>query len=118
MSNEEIAPDLGIMLYEDAPEGFEDEFLASVAAPGLSLRSHRLSNGPFAGIELYLPFAAMIYVATRYFEGFLTRAGEEHYELLSGAAKKLWRRARLIKVTPIGSRGKVSARFRGQSLTG
>ena len=101
-------PDLAISVYETTPLGFEDEFVQTVAKTGASVRSARVSNGLFLGLELYLPFAVMIYVAAKYFDGFISRAGETHYDAFVGAAKKLWRRARLIRVTPIGSAGKVS----------
>lgn len=109
MLEDDGRPHVGVLVYETLPEGFENIFIEDFAGSNVSVRSQRISNGPFAGLELYLPFAVMVYVAAKYFDGFLAKAGEDHYELLSNAAKRLWKRARLIRVTAIGSPGKVSS---------
>ncbi|MDH4744234.1 hypothetical protein OMP43_09420 [Sphingomonas sp. CBMAI 2297] len=108
MSESETKPDLGLMLYDSLPEGFEAGLLEGLAGDGLTLRTLRIPGGPFAGIELYLPAAAMLFIATGYLNGFLQKAGEDHYELVKQAATKLWKRASSLQVTRIGSKGKVS----------
>lgn len=85
--------------------GVEDE----LAAPGLPIDIRRMSFGPFAGVELYLPSAVMLFVAVGYFNGFLTKLGEEHYDSLKKVAKRLFRRASKSRVSAVGTPGKVSS---------
>jgi hypothetical protein len=109
MDEEESKPNVGFMLYEMLPAEFEAGLVEGLAADDLDVRVLRISSGPFAGIELYLPAAAMMFIATTYFSGFLQKAGEDHYELLKRAAKKLWARARGLRITAVASSpGKLS----------
>lgn len=107
MSVSEAKPDIGFTFYNTLPAGFETDLAESLCRERLSVQSARISSGPFAGIELYLPAAAMLFVATAYFTGFVQKAGEDHYELLKVAAKKLWQRASALRMTTAGSAGKV-----------
>lgn len=108
MSDSVTKPDIGFMIYNTLPADFEADLAENLDRDGLSVQSVRISSGPFAGIELYLPAAAMLFVTTAYFTGFVQKAGEDHYELLKIAAKKLWQRASALRMTATGSAGKVS----------
>lgn len=102
-------PDIGLLLFDNLPGDFEDGLTDNLESDGLSVRVMRIPAGPFAGIELYLPAAAMLFVATAYFSGFFQKAGEDHYELLKQAAQKLWRRASRLRTTRVASApGKIS----------
>lgn len=102
-------PLLGLMLRDDVPEGFEDEFLRVSAASGHIVRTERITSGPFASIEHYLPSAVMLFIATSYFGGPIAKAGERHFERFREAVKILWRRSTLLRTGLIGTPGKVSS---------
>lgn len=108
MPESEAKPHLGLMLYDSLPDGFEAGLLEGLAGDGLTLRTFRIPGGPFAGVELYLPTAAMLFIATGYLNGFLQKAGEDHYELVKQAAAKLWKRASSLQLIRVGSKGKLS----------
>jgi len=108
MSDTPSKPDIGFMLYEALPAEFEADLVEDLASDGLNVGTVRIPGGPFAGIELYLPFVAMMFVGNAYFSGFIQKAGEDHFDLVKRAAKKLWQRVSPIKVEAIGSAGKVS----------
>jgi hypothetical protein len=103
MSPVEAKPSIGFVLLNDLPAEFEAGLVEGLERDELNVRVLRVSGGPFAGIELYLPAAAMLFIASGYFSGFLNKAGDDHYELVKQAAKRLWARAGLLRVTPIGS---------------
>lgn len=102
-------PDIGLLLYDTLPDDFEEGVTDNLEREGLTVKVVRIPAGPFAGIELYLPAAAMLFVGTAYFTGFVQKAGEDHYELLKQAAQKLWQRTSRLRATPIASDpGKIS----------
>lgn len=109
-------PDLLIMVSEAFPPGFEDDLVAELEVAGGHSSSFRMSAGPFAGLELYLPTAVALFIASSYFSGAFQKAGEEHYATVKRVAKRLYRRVVGIPVTPMGTPGKLSAR-RKYSLT-
>lgn len=102
-------PVLAVAIADFAPPGIEDDIEAAISAPGLPVSVERRSLGPFAGIELYLPSAVMIFVAAGYFNGVLQKLGEDHYSAVKEAAVRLFRRSRPIGTRFVGSRGKVSS---------
>ena len=104
----ETKPDLALLLYDGVPEGFEDDFLEAVSNAGVSIKSARSSSGPFAGLELFLPFAVMLFIGKAYFDGFISKAGQNHYELLAASTKKLWWRTFGLQWTLFGSQAKIS----------
>ena len=108
MSDRETKPDIGFITHNTLPADFDADLVESLEREGVSVRSVQISSGPFAGIELYVPAAAMLFVATAYFTGFVQKAGEDHYELLKDSAKKLWSRASALRMKAVGSTGKVS----------
>lgn len=101
-------PDIGLMLYEQLPAEFE-EGIEDLATAEVSAATKRISSGPYAGIELYLPAAVGLFVASSYFGGVLKKVGEEHYAALKEFAKRLWKRSSVLEAKAIGSAGKVSA---------
>lgn len=100
-------PHLAIAISEAFPSGFEDDLVAELAANGVTAGGFRVPSGPFAGLELYLPTAAMFFVAASYFTGVFQKMGADHYEVVKRVAKKLYARMALVCVTPIGTLGKL-----------
>lgn len=100
-------PDIGLLLYEQLPAEFE-EGVEDLETTEVSVATMRISGGPYAGVELYLPAAVGLFVASSYFGGALKKAGEEHYAALKEVAKRLWKRSSVLDVKAIGSAGKVS----------
>lgn len=100
-------PDLGLLLFKELPPEFEESF-EDLETEGVAVGILRIPSGPFAGLELYLPAAVGLFVASSYFGGLLKKAGEDHYVALKEVARRLWARASKLRVTAIGSPGKVS----------
>jgi len=96
------------MLFEELPPEFE-EGIEDLETPDIKVGTLRVSSGPYAGVELYLPAAVGLFVASSYFGGALKKAGEEHYLALKDVAKRLWKRSSKLEVTVMGTPGKVSA---------
>jgi len=107
-SAEASRPHILLLHRAEVPAEWADDALSLLDAPNLRLQAMGLSAGPYAGAELYLPSAIGLFVAAAYFGGFLSKAGEDHYEALKAASIRLWKRASSIRVTAIGSAGKVS----------
>lgn len=100
-------PAIGLMLYEQLPAEFEGG-IEDLETAEVSVATMRISGGPYAGVELYLPAAVGLFVASSYFGGMLKKVGEEHYAALKKAAQRLWKRSSMLEVKAIGSTGKVS----------
>lgn len=115
----ENRPALAIVLSDVLPEAFGEGLRERLAAPDLPVTVERMRMGPFAGLEVYLPSAVMLFVAAGYFNGFLQKLGEDHYGAVKDVAKTLLRRASTSRVTPIASRGKLLSGFSlAYSITG
>lgn len=102
-------PLVGLMLLDGFPEGLENDAMTILDEAGVVLAVDRRENVPFAGLELYLPTAAAVFVAGAFFTGFVTKAGEDAYDALKRAAMDIWRKTRGARVTAIGTAGKVSS---------
>lgn len=100
-------PDILVMHYEDIPGELFGDFFNAIKAPDLRARAFAFSSGPYAGLELYLPAAIGIFIASSYFSGFFAKAGEDHYEAFKAASVKLWNRVRNVPTVAIGTPGKV-----------
>jgi hypothetical protein len=86
-----------------AAENF-DEFAEIVSAKGLEFERRAFPHGgPYAGIELLLPAAFVVYVAKGYFDGFLSEVGKEHYQALKRGIAFLRDKLSPIKTTVIAS---------------
>lgn len=109
-------PDFMILVSEAFPSGFEDDLVAELDAGGAKAGSFRISAVPFAGLELYLPTAVVLFMASSYFSGAFQKVGEEHYETVKRVAKRLYQRVAGVRVTPVGTPGKLSP-IRKYSLT-
>lgn len=112
----EEKPDFMILVSDAFPSGFEDDLVAELDASDAKAGSFRISAGPYAGLELYLPTAVALFIASSYFSGAFQKIGEEHYEIVKRVAKRLYQRISGVRVTPIGTPGKVSP-IRKYSLT-
>jgi hypothetical protein len=102
-------PHVLIMLLESLPDDFAAATCADLDLPGLDARVVRHAGGPYAGVELYLPAAAALFIAAGFFNGFLNKAGEDAYGGLKRATKALWRRTQHLSVRVGGTPGKVAA---------
>ncbi|WP_232491774.1 hypothetical protein [Novosphingobium kaempferiae] len=101
-------PVIGVLVADFLPVTIADGIEAELSAPGLLVSVQHRPLGPFAGGELYLPSAIMIFIAGGYFNGFLAKLGEDHYAALKGAAKRLFRRSVPLAISSVGSPGKAS----------
>lgn len=99
-----------IFAYEGSPYSEEicGEFRDAVLSEGFNLRFEQMpSTRAWAGMEWVLPTAFMVWIAKPYFEGFLGEMGKDHYDALKAAIRKVADRLSRVKVTKIGSPGKV-----------
>jgi hypothetical protein len=102
------APEIVMVTSESLPADFVQDQADALEQAGIRIATGRSPRGPFAGLELLLPSAVMLIVGTAYFTGFAQKAGEHHYEVLRTVAKALWMRMSKVRVTMIGTPGKVS----------
>ena len=100
-------PDILLMLQEGLPSEIEFEFREEITRPGLKVAVVRSPGGPYAGVELYLPSAIGLFIAAGFFNGFLQEIGKDAYVILKATAISLWKRASQLKMTTLGSHGKV-----------
>lgn len=88
------------------PSSFDD-FVMAVSADDLDLQlAPRPFGGPYAGIELLLPAAFVVYVTKAYFDGFLGKAGEDHYAALVRGLALLRDKLAGIQTSVVGPPGK------------
>ncbi len=103
------APHIGLLHTEDVPPELFADFIGAVSAEGLDLNvESRPPNGPFAGLEWLIPTGFMLFIGQGYFNGFLSEMGKDHYVVLKPGLKSLRDRFSSVKVTLIGTPGKVS----------
>ena len=101
-------PDIVLAIYDAFPDGFGDDLITELSANGAEAAAVRIPGGPFAGLELYLPTAVGLFLASSYFGGALQKMGEDHYPARKMGDKKLYQRISGVKITPVGSTGKVT----------
>ena len=102
-------PDIGLAYEDRVPEVWLDEFRAAVASDGLDLLvEKRPSIRAFAGVEWLMPTAVVLFVAKSYFDGFLGEMGKDHYALLKAGIKRLGEHFAQVKVSMVGTAGKVA----------
>lgn len=101
-------PHLSISYLDMLPGQPVEVFREEVAVSGLQLVVDQRPSGTlFASLEWFLPTALVVFISKPYFEGFLKEAGSDHYKLLKGALSRLFQRMNGVKVSTIGSEGKV-----------
>jgi hypothetical protein len=107
---EQAIPHL-VVSYEDrVPEVVFDDFRGLVTAEGFDLVFEpRPTSGPFAGLEWLIPPAVVLFIGRAYFETFLSEMAKDHYALLKQGINGLKGRFDKVKVTMVGTPGKVSA---------
>ncbi|QOY91285.1 hypothetical protein [Paludibaculum fermentans] len=105
-------PDLLVSYQPPLSMAYIQPLIDSVEASGLSISIEpRPPSGPYAGIHWLIPTALFIWVGKSYFDGFLKEAGKNHYSALQLGLASLWPvffgKKRLIKITAVGTAGKI-----------
>jgi hypothetical protein len=105
-------PHIAVGYSDGIPADTFDEFKKEVAANGLRLSIQSKSpNGPFAGVEEWLPTIVIIWIGKAYFDGFLKEASKDHYPALKAGFAKLYDRLASpqanAQVVVYGTKGKV-----------
>lgn len=95
-----LNPGLPDQIATDAPD-----LLSDAGTPAAPLR---LPGGPYAGLDLHLPSAVALFIASSCFGGAFKKAREEHCTVLKKAAWKLARRSREISTAAVGCTGEVA----------
>lgn len=108
-TNERQRPTIALLLYAELPEDFALGIAEQLGSEEFKFEVLRIPGGPFAGVELYLPAAVGLFIASSYFGGIIGKIGEEHYLSLKKAAKRLWRQSSRLNIRMVGTPGKLSA---------
>jgi hypothetical protein len=108
-------PPLAIALNPGLPDYIATDALDLLNDAGTPAALLCLPAGPYAGLELYLPNAVALFIASSYFGGTFKKAGEEHYAALKKAARMLYRRSSGITTAAVG-RASEATRSGGFSL--
>lgn len=103
---EDKLPSLTLFLAEEIADELEPGVRADFE--GLEVSISRHGSSVYAGLYLYLPTAIGLFIAANFFNGFFNKAGGDAYDALKLAATALWVRANQIKVSTVGSRGKLA----------
>lgn len=84
-------PDISISFTSNIPAEVFVDFTKAIQAEGLNLQiQERDTEGPFNILEWMVPTAAIVCIAKPYFDGFLGKMGEDHYEILRKGIGRLW----------------------------
>jgi hypothetical protein len=108
-TNKRQRPTIALLLYEELPDDFESGIAEQLGSEDFTFDVLRIPGGPWAGLELYLPAAVGLFIASSYFGGIIGKIGEEHYLTLKDAAKRLWRQSSKLKIGMTGTPGKLAA---------
>ncbi|GAA4781556.1 hypothetical protein GCM10023219_32410 [Stakelama sediminis] len=108
-TNDRQRPTIALLLYEDLPDDFESGLAEQLSCEDYTFDVLRIPRGPFAGLELYLPAAVGLFIASSYFGGIISKIGEEHYSALKEAAKRLWTQSSQLRIGMTGTPGKLAA---------
>jgi hypothetical protein len=94
--NENI-PDLAFIYPENIPDEIINSEIAYFNAENLNLKIEKINYGPFASFEWVVPTIFAAYILKPYFEGFLSEAGKDHYQILKNGLKKWIEKGKLIE---------------------
>lgn len=103
-----------LLIYEERiPDETFVPLIAEIKRSGASFSTEKIPpSGPYAGVEWYLPTAAILFVASSYFGGVFQEMGKEHYHFLKSGIKTL--KSKFFGDSPenhfyaVGSNGKVA----------
>jgi hypothetical protein len=73
--------DVGVSYQEDVPSRVISDFLDALKTAGLTVDTKKRSIGVFMTMEWAIPTLVIAYLAKPYFDGFLSEAGKDHYDL-------------------------------------
>ncbi len=107
MENADKRPDILVGIAEWLSEDFEFEVVEELRSAGAAASVLRIPTGPYAGIELYLPTAVGLFIAAGFFNGFLSKAGEDAYRAVKKGTTRLFHKAHPLEIKFTGSPGKV-----------
>jgi hypothetical protein len=115
-------PDVLISYVAPINEAALHPLIEALSVPGLNLTvRHRRSLGPFAGVQLLLPTAVLIWFGKSYFESFLKEAGKDHYAKVKGGLSSLWSlffgENAALRFTAFGSSGKLESNQQSYSVS-
>lgn len=87
-------PDLVIAVQEGLGKEEFESIQKSIEETGVNVDIHqRADGGPYACLDWIMPTGFAVYLIKPYFETFLQKAAEDHYELLKRLTKRLYQKA-------------------------
>ena len=76
-----------------------EDVMSELKSDGLNIIVQRKpQSGAMAALEWVIPTALVVYICKPYFEGFLSEAGKDHYNILRNWLKRFVKSGRSIKV--------------------
>jgi hypothetical protein len=103
-----ITPHLALIHEDRVPPELFARFREAIEADGLDLEVETVpSAGPTAGTLWLLPTAVMLFIGKSYFDAFLSEMGRDHYKAFKEGVKALRTLLSYVKVTLVGTAGKV-----------
>ena len=98
LNMKENLPDI-LFVY---PDGIPDEFINNEISEfyfeNLDIKIQKKGNEPFSSFEWIYPTAFIVCIFKPYFEGFMSEAGKDHYQILKKGLKKYIEKGKLIDV--------------------
>lgn len=112
-------PDILFTYPNQIPDELIFDEISHIESENLNIKFEKISNEPYASFEWIIPTAFIVYIFKPYFEGFLSEAGKDHYQLLKKGLKKYVEKGKLVNVKLVAathSTQKISNVY-NQSLT-
>lgn len=86
--------DLSITIQEGLVDEELDDIKQSLEDAGFSVEIHkRAQGGPFMSLDWIIPTGFALVLLKPYYETLLIKAAEDHYEILKGITKRLYKKA-------------------------
>lgn len=86
--------DLSITIQEGLGNEELNDIKRSLEETGLNVEIHkRDQSGPFASLDWIIPTGFALVLLKPYYETLLKKAAEDHYEILKGITKRLYKKA-------------------------
>lgn len=99
---------IGVSRFDIVPEEIVAEFVDSLPPDHFDVKTGT-HGAIFAGVEWLMPAAIALFFVRAYFDSIFSEMGKDHYNLLKRGTLALYRRASALKLTRMGTAGKLSS---------
>jgi hypothetical protein len=98
--------EIGVSRIKEVPDELIREFVNDLPSDHFDVKI-RTHGSILAGIEWLMPTAIVLFFARAYFDAIFAELGKDHYKVLKRCISALYQRACTLKITKIGTRGKI-----------